>query len=91
MKYAIRHSYYWFDTNEYIDHFSTSWVSNYFYDDMLSRTQRVAHTDLLAEALLFDGPIEPARIAHEISTPECPARMVQVTDKDIFRAKLANK
>jgi len=91
MKYAVRDSYFWFDTHEYIDHFTTAWVRNYFYDKKLSRAQRVMHTEFLSDALLFDNPMEAARIANDISTPECPARMVQVTEKDIFKAKLGQK
>jgi hypothetical protein len=90
MKYAIQDTYWWFDTNDYIDHKSTKWIQKISMPAFKERPKvpRIMHTKLLSEAKLYNTADEAAAVASIIHNPDAPSDIVEISDKRLFEAKL---
>ena len=86
MKYAIQDTYWWFDTTDYIDHQSTEWVCGIKFSRL--KTPLVWHTEKLSEAKLYNNLKEATAATKIISTPKLTAIVIEVTDKELFEARL---
>jgi hypothetical protein len=93
MKYAIRDTYWWFDTKDYIDHKDAEWVKGISTAKFKERpkTPRAIHTTRLSKAKLYNSSAEATAVANLIGTPECPASVVEVSDKTLFQARLRSE
>lgn len=93
MNYAIQDTYWWFDTNDYIDHKDTEWVQGISTAQFRQqpKTPRAIHTKLLSKAKLYNTSAEAMAVASLLSTPKCPAEVILISDKRLFEAKLKGK
>jgi len=92
MKYAIHTTFWTFNTTDWIDKKITAWVSDIDWDcDAKNLFQRCVHSPNIKSALFFDDPIEAHTIAKALTTKDCPAKVVAVTDKDVFKMSLEGK
>ena len=90
MKYAIQNTYWWFDTNDYIDKKEAGWVQRIYTAKFKERdkTPRVVHTKALSEAKLYNSFGEAEAVAHLITGEKAPAEVVVISDKRLFKARL---
>ncbi len=94
MKYAIQDTYWWFDTNDYVDHKETRWVQGIMTAKFKERnkTPCAVHTELLSEAKIYDTADEAAAVASLLSRLKFPSEIVvMISDKRLFEARLAGK
>ena len=92
MKYALLDTYWWFDTNDYIDHKESKWVQGITPRKFMSRPatmfQRTVRTKLLSEAKLYDTADEAAAVASLLHDPDAPTEIVVISDRRLFEARL---
>lgn len=93
-KYAILDTYWKFDTSEYIDKHESAWVAgvqfNGFTDGESMPTLQYTHA--LGEAKIYTDFAEASMLVDLITVPPaCTARVVQVSDKEIFESRLSGK